>query len=110
GGAACRRSSDSRPRSCRWCVGLWPDTTFLRGRERMPIRYVITTLKPGVKPEEYEKWLREYHYPVAKTLPSIVSYRTHRIEGPINGAEGAGWCYIERIEIRDKDAYARDIA
>ena len=76
----------------------------------MPIRYVITTLKPGVKPEDYEKWLREYDYPVAKTLPSIVSYRTHRIEGPINGAESAGWCYIERIEIRDKDAYARDIA
>ena len=76
----------------------------------MPIRYVITTLKPGVKPEDYEKWLREYDYPVAKTLPSIVSYRTHRIEGAINGAESAGWCYIERIEIRDKDAYARDIA
>ena len=76
----------------------------------MPIRYVITTLKKGVKPEDYEKWLREYDYPVARTLPSIVSYRTHRIEGPINGAEQAGWHYIERIEIRDKDAYARDIA
>jgi hypothetical protein len=47
---------------------------------------------------------------LAKTLPSIVSYRTHRIEGPINGAESAGWHYIERIEIRDKDAYAKDIA
>ena len=76
----------------------------------MSIRSVITTLKPGVKPEDYERWLREYDYPVAKTLPSIVSYRTHRIEGPINGAETAGWHYIERIEIRDKDAYARDIA
>ena len=76
----------------------------------MPIRYVITTLKKGVKPEDYERWLREYDYPVAKTLPSIVSYRTHRIEGPINGAEQAGWHYIERIEIRDKDAYAKDIA
>jgi len=76
----------------------------------MPVRYVITTLKPGVKPEDYERWLREYDYRVAKTLPSIVSYRTHRIEGPITGAEHAGWHYIERIEVRDKDQYAKDLA
>ena len=25
----------------------------------MPVRYVITTLKPGVRPEDYERWLRE---------------------------------------------------
>ena len=76
----------------------------------MPIRYVITTLKPGVEPEDYERWLREYDYRVAKTLPSIVSYRTHRIEGSINGAEAAGWNYIERIEVRDKEQYAKDLA
>jgi hypothetical protein len=76
----------------------------------MPVRYVITTLKPGVRPEDYERWLREYDYRVAKTLPSIVSYRTHRIEGPITGAEGAGWHYIERIEVRDKEQYAKDLA
>jgi hypothetical protein len=76
----------------------------------MPVRYVITTLKPGVRPEDYERWLREYDYRVAKTLPSIVSYRTHRIEGAITGAEGAGWHYIERIEVRDKEQYAKDLA
>ena len=76
----------------------------------MPVRYVITTLKPGVKREDYERWLREYDYVVARKLPSIVSYRTHRIEGPINGAETAGWNYIERIEIRDVDQYQRDMA
>jgi len=76
----------------------------------MPVRYVITTLKPGVKREDYERWLREYDYVVAKTLPSIVSYRTHRIEGPINGAEHVGWSYIERIEVRDAEQYQRDLA
>jgi len=39
-----------------------------------------------------------------------VSYRTHRIEGPITGAEQVGWRYIERIEVRDKDQYAKDLA
>ena len=76
----------------------------------MPIRYVITTLKPGVKPEDYERWLREYDYRVARTLPSIVSYRTHRITGPITGAEHAGWNYIERIEVSDEAQYQRDLA
>lgn len=76
----------------------------------MPVRYVITTLKPGVSPEDYERWLREYDYRVAKTLPSIVSYRTHRITGPITGAEQAGWSYIERIEVRDVEQYQKDLA
>jgi len=75
----------------------------------MPVRYVLTTLKNGIQPEEYERWLREYDYRVAKTFPSIISYRTHRIEGPINGAEQAGWQYIERIEVRDKDQYVKDL-
>jgi len=47
---------------------------------------------------------------VAKTLPSIISYRTHRIAGPITGAESAGWNYIERIEVRDAEQYAKDLA
>ena len=76
----------------------------------MPVRYVITTLKPGVRPEDYERWLREYDYRVAGTLPSIVSYRTHRIARPIHGAETAGWNYIERIEVRDVGQYERDLA
>jgi hypothetical protein len=76
----------------------------------MPVRYVITTLRPAVKPEDYERWLREYDYKVARTLPSIVSYRTHRITGPVNGPDGAGWNYIERIEVRDEEQYQRDIA
>jgi hypothetical protein len=76
----------------------------------MKVRYVITTLKKGVDPAAYEQWLREYDYKVARTLPSIASYKTHRIEGPINGAEGAGWNYIERIEIRDMEQYQKDLA
>lgn len=76
----------------------------------MPVRYVITTLKPGVKPEDYERWVREYDYRVAKTLPSILSYRSHRIVGPITGAAAASWNYIERIEVRDVEEYQQDLA
>jgi hypothetical protein len=76
----------------------------------MPVRFVINTLMPGVKPEDYERWLREYDYRVAKTLPSIASYRTSRIVPPIKGAEDAGWRYIERIDVRDVDRYQKDLA
>lgn len=76
----------------------------------MTVRYVINTLKPGVEPAAYERWLREYDYRVAKTLPSIISYRTYRIDGPIHNAPaGAEWRYIERIEIRDLAQYQKDI-
>ena len=76
----------------------------------MAVRYVINTLKPGVEPAAYERWLREYDYRVAKTLPSIIDYRTYRIEGPIHNAPPAAeWRYIERIEIRDMAQYQKDI-
>jgi hypothetical protein len=75
----------------------------------MPIRYVITTLKAGADPADYERWLREYDYRVARTLPSIISYRTHRITGAIAGAEQAGWHYLERIEVRDVEQYRQDL-
>jgi REDY-like protein HapK len=76
----------------------------------MPIRYVINTLKPGVEPADYERWLREYDYRVAKMLPSIRSYRTSRIERPIRAAEDPGWSYIERIDVRDAEQYQKDLA
>ena len=76
----------------------------------MKVRFVINTLKPGVEPAAYERWLREYDYRVAKTLPSIISYKTFRIEEPIHNAPpGTGWRYIERIEIRDMVQYQKDI-
>src|SRR5437867_2774557 len=81
-----------------------------KGGSAMKVRYVITTLKKGVDPAAYEKWLREYDYRVAKTLPSSISYTTHRIEGPSNVAEDAGWHYIERLEIRDPEQYQKDRA
>src|SRR5262245_33390322 len=77
----------------------------------MIVRYVINTLKPGVAPEQYERWLREYDYRVAKTLPAIIRYKTFRVEGPItNAPAGAAWQYIERIEIRNLQQYQKDIA
>ena len=76
----------------------------------MPVKFVITTLKRGVDPAEYERWVRERDYVYTGSNPNFVSYRVHRIEGPIEGAPDAAWRYIERIEVQDAEQHRRDLA
>lgn len=76
----------------------------------MPVRFLISTLKPGVDPAEYETWVRERDYELVRTLPNYISYRVHRITPPIQGAEGSGWQYIERIEVKSLEQHDRDLA
>lgn len=76
----------------------------------MPVRFLISTLKPGVDPAEYEAWVRERDYELVRTLPNYISYRVHRIKPPIQGAEGSGWQYIERIEVKSLEQHDRDLA
>ena len=44
------------------------------------VRYVLVALKPGVPIDEFERFEREVDYVKAAQNPSIVSYRTHRID------------------------------
>ena len=76
----------------------------------MPVRFLISTLKPGVDPAEYEQWVRERDYALVRTKPNYVSYTVHRIRQPIASAEAAGWQYIERIEVRSLEQHDRDLA
>ena len=52
----------------------------------MPVRFLISTLKPGVDPADYEAWVRDRDYALVRSLPNYVSYRVHRIRPPIQGA------------------------
>jgi len=74
------------------------------------VRYVLAKLKPGVSPEEYERFEREVDYVVAGRLKTIVSYRTHRITAADARLQGGPWDYIERIEITDRAAYDVELA
>lgn len=76
----------------------------------MPVRILISTLKSGVNPAEYEKWVRERDYELVKTLPNFVSYMVHRIERPIQGADSMGWQYLERIEVKSLEQHDKDLA
>lgn len=66
----------------------------------MPVRFLITTLKPGVDPEKYETWVREYDYKIARGRENMIRYEVYRIRPPVEGVPGAGWTYLERIEVK----------
>ncbi len=76
----------------------------------MPVRFLISTLKPGVDPAEYEQWVRERDYALVRSKPNYLSYTVHRISGLIAGAPDAAWQYIERIEVRSLEQHDRDLA
>lgn len=76
----------------------------------MPVRFLISTLKPGVDPAEYERWVRERDYALVRSKPNYISYTVHRIRPPIDGAPDAGWQYVERIEVRSLEQHDRDLA
>jgi hypothetical protein len=76
----------------------------------MPVKFVITTLKAGVDPEAYERWVRERDYAYTRNNPNFVSYVVHRICEPVQGMPDAGWQYVERIEVKDLATHQQDLA
>jgi hypothetical protein len=74
----------------------------------VPTVFFLARLREGVDPADYEKWVREFDYPTGAAIPSIISYRTHRIAGPFRTAE-IDYDYIEVVEVTDIDAYRRDL-
>ena len=75
----------------------------------MPTVFFLARLRQGVEPATYEEWVRSFDYPTAQSIPSIISYKTHRIAGPLRQAM-EHYDYIEVVEVTDIDAYQRDLA
>jgi hypothetical protein len=67
-------------------------------------------LKPGVTPEAYEKWARDFDYKHARQIPSIISYRIFRADSTFDGNAITDHDYVEIVEITSLDAYRKDIA
>jgi hypothetical protein len=75
----------------------------------MPVTFVISTLKAGVDPADYERWVRESDYAFTSSHPNFVSYLVHRINA-VEGAQNTGWRYVERIEVKDAEQHRRELA
>lgn len=69
--------------------------------------FFLNKLKDGASPEEYEKWVREKDYPIARAAPSVKAYHVHKMEGTLMG--GKPYDYLEVIDITDIDSYKKDL-
>jgi hypothetical protein len=75
----------------------------------MPNVFWFSNLQPGVTAEDYERWVREVDYVLAKEIPSIISYRVYHINGVCIGDDPALYDYVEMVEITDIDVYRHEI-
>jgi len=74
----------------------------------MPIVFWMTRLKPEMRPEDYERWLKEFDYANAHKIQTIRSYRAYRAEQPFSEGEKL-FDYLEVIEVTDLEEYRRDL-
>ena len=75
----------------------------------MPTVFFLARLRGGVEPAAYEEWVRSFDYPTARAIPSIISYKTHRIRAPFRQA-GVAYDYIEVVEVTNIDDYRRELS
>ncbi|HEX7006293.1 MAG TPA: REDY-like protein HapK [Alphaproteobacteria bacterium] len=76
----------------------------------MAIMVVLFNLKPGVAPEEYERWARESDVPAVNALESVERFRVYRSLGLLGSDAKPPYAYMELVEIADLDKLAEDAA
>jgi REDY-like protein HapK len=69
--------------------------------------FVIFRLRPGVSPEEYEKWFRETNVPAVRKMKSIQTYRVWRVLDAMEGEPT--FEILEEMEIEDRAAFEREL-
>jgi hypothetical protein len=67
--------------------------------------FFLNTLKEGVEPAAYEKWVQDVDYPVARRQPAISSYVVTRVEGHVTGGGELPCQYLEVIEVTSIEEY-----
>lgn len=74
----------------------------------MPMAFFFVKLRPGADRTRYEHWLQTRDYPTVHALPSIIRYRSHRLQGVLKG-EPPPFDYIETVEVRSIEEFQRDL-
>ena len=70
--------------------------------------FFLNTLREGVDPADYERFVREVDYPFARSLPTIRSYVVTRLDGLFDGGQ-APYDYLEVVEITELEAYRKSL-
>jgi hypothetical protein len=66
--------------------------------------FFLNKLRDGVDPIDYERWVRDTDYPVARRDPAIQRYEVTRLEGTLDGGS-ASINYLEVLEVVGIDEY-----
>ncbi len=74
----------------------------------MPVVFWMSKLKPVVRPEDYERWIKEFDYANAPELKTILSYRAYRVERPFSEGEML-FDYLEVIEVTGLEEYRKEL-
>jgi REDY-like protein HapK len=69
--------------------------------------FVTFRLRPGVTPEEYERWFRETNVPAVRKVKSIETYRVWRVLDAMEGEPT--FEVLEEMEIEDRAAFDREV-
>ena len=76
---------------------------------RAPVNLIlIYKLKDGVKPADFEAWVRSTDYPGMRGLKRVDDFRTHRVERSLMGGDKPSIQYIETFAIPDLDGFTKE--
>jgi hypothetical protein len=71
---------------------------------------LLSKLKDGVDPKEYEAWLHAVDLPTTRGAAHITSYEVLRLEGALFGdSTDTEWDYVETIGFTSMDAYTKGL-
>ena len=76
----------------------------------MAIMVVLFNLKPGVTPEQYERWARETDVPAVNALDSVERFRVYRSLGLLGSDAKPPYADMELVEIADLEKLGTDAA
>ncbi|MGI8858841.1 MAG: REDY-like protein HapK [Rubrobacteraceae bacterium] len=71
---------------------------------------VLVNLKRDVRPEDYERWVRDSYAPAAKNLPSVSNWRNYRVDGLLGSESAPPYRYVVTLEVEDMEQLGRDMA
>lgn len=67
--------------------------------------FFLNTLHEDVTPDEYESWVRQVDYPLARGLAEINSYVVTRVDGKLGDDDPKPFQYLEVLEVTNVDEY-----
>jgi hypothetical protein len=76
----------------------------------MSVLIVLFNLKDQHQRKAYEEWARKTDLPTVTALPSVDTFKVHRVAGLFGSDEAAPYQYVEMININSLEQFGADVA